>query len=475
MKKNVIPSLALACMFTLSGTAFAAIHEYDDVPHDNWAYGAVTQLLDQGVINSYDDGTFHGEKIVTRHEMALITRRAIAKEGQNPNVTAETKALIDKLSTEYGPELKSLGGTMTADNSVASIKSDQSPSGVKNIIDWSGSNFRIRYDHKSTTTHSGGTSTSTSLPKDFNYNLELVGHTTFAPGWIAEMRLEGNKDSNGVDDPAADNLSGQFDIEQMFVKGPVGQGSLKVGRFKNNPIIGFVNKEFAQGFSYGFGKVLKTNVTWAKNDSKYTYANSNTVTSSSAGYAGESSINPGYGTNIGSIDLQYPLNKTTDLFGAVYFTNSYAQAYKPGRIYELAFAKKLVPDLTLRGDAAQSNREDNNHAYYMSLAYKRADIAKPGSYGVILEAVRNEAKATLKTDSDIKDYAYDSTKTGLMTNDGEVLSSITNGQKGFDVVYQYVPVQNMKFTGRYLYAKPINGASYDYKQQIRLQMEIFFN
>jgi hypothetical protein len=452
-------------MVSIAGTAFAANRNFDDVPRNDWTYGAVNKLLQVGVIDDYDDKTFKGEKIVTRYEMALIIRRAIEKSEKIEKIDIETKTLINKLATEYGSELKDLG--------VGTINQSAVEDKKANVIDWSGSNFRIRYDRKTTTT-AKGTVTSTSRPKDFNYNLELVGHAQFAPGWTAEIRLEGNKDSNGVDNAAADNLSGDFDIEQMFVTGPVGQGTLKVGRFKNNPIIGFVNKEFAEGIRYSFGKVVKTNITWAKNDSKYTYAKTDTVKSSSAGLAGESSMNPGYGTNVASIDSKYSLDKTTDLFTAFYFTNSSNSNYKAGRIFESAFAKKFTPDVVLRGNYVQSNRADNNHAYYASIAYKKADLAKVGSYGWVLEGVRNEAKATIKTDSDIKDYAYDSTKTGLMTNDGEILSSITNGQKGFDIVYQYIPVQNTKFTGRYLYAKPINGESYNHKTQIRLQLEVFF-
>lgn len=452
-------------MFSIAGTAFAANRNFDDVPLTDWTYGAVKQLLQAGVIDSYDDKTFKGEKIVTRYEMALIIRRAIAKSEKNKKVDIEMKALINKMAAEYDNELKDLGVGVVAQPALQDKKAG--------VIDWSGSNFRVRYDHKATTTKAG-TATAASLPKDFNYNFELVGHSEFAPGWIAEVRLEGNKDSNGVIDPAADNLSGQFDIEQMFVTGPVGSGYLTFGRFKNAPVFALVNKEFGEGVRYSFGKVVKTNITWAKNDSKYTYVN--TVASAvNAGLAGESSLNPGYGTNVGTIDFKYSLDKTTDLFAAFYFTNSYNSNYKSGRIFEGAFAKKLTPDVTLRGDYAQSNRSDNNHAYYASISYKKADIATVGSYGWILEGVRNEAKATIKTDPDIKDYAYDSNNTRLLTNSGETLSGITNGQKGFDIVYQYVPVKNTKFTGRYLYAKPINGSSYDHKTQIRLQLEVFFN
>ena len=42
-------------------TAFAA-NPFSDVTPDSWAYQAVSQLANAGVINGYPDGTFKGQK-----------------------------------------------------------------------------------------------------------------------------------------------------------------------------------------------------------------------------------------------------------------------------------------------------------------------------------------------------------------------------------------------------------------------------
>ncbi len=45
---------------------------FTDVPPDHWAYQALMYLLEQGIIEGYDDGTFQGDHAITRYEMAMI-------------------------------------------------------------------------------------------------------------------------------------------------------------------------------------------------------------------------------------------------------------------------------------------------------------------------------------------------------------------------------------------------------------------
>ena len=50
-------------------TAFAA-NPFSDVTPDSWAYQAVSQLANAGIVNGYPDGTFKGQNNITRYEMA---------------------------------------------------------------------------------------------------------------------------------------------------------------------------------------------------------------------------------------------------------------------------------------------------------------------------------------------------------------------------------------------------------------------
>ena len=99
--------LALAAIAALAAGASAqAANPFSDVSSSDWAYQAVADLSDQGIVEGYPDGTFRGETSITRYEMAQITARLMAKEDQ---YSAEQRAAIDKLAAEYADELDTLG------------------------------------------------------------------------------------------------------------------------------------------------------------------------------------------------------------------------------------------------------------------------------------------------------------------------------------------------------------------------------
>lgn len=62
--------LALAALAALSGISAHAANPFSDVSTSDWAYQAVVDLSDQGIVEGYPDGTFKGEKNITRYEMA---------------------------------------------------------------------------------------------------------------------------------------------------------------------------------------------------------------------------------------------------------------------------------------------------------------------------------------------------------------------------------------------------------------------
>ena len=84
----------------------SAANPFTDVSADDWAYQAVASLSDEGVIDGYPDGTFRGDKHVTRYEIAQIVARLMAKED---TLNASQKETLAKLSSQYANELKDLG------------------------------------------------------------------------------------------------------------------------------------------------------------------------------------------------------------------------------------------------------------------------------------------------------------------------------------------------------------------------------
>ena len=103
MKK--ILALAAVAALTAGVSAYAA-NPFSDVTPDDWAYQAVSDLSVQGVVEGYPDGTFKGERNMTRYELAQIVARLMAKEDQ---LNAEQQATLDKLAGEYADELANLG------------------------------------------------------------------------------------------------------------------------------------------------------------------------------------------------------------------------------------------------------------------------------------------------------------------------------------------------------------------------------
>ena len=103
MKK--ILAIAAAAALTAGVSAYAA-NPFSDVSTDDWAYQAVSDLSDQGVVEGYPDGTFKGERNMTRYELAQVIARLMAREDQ---LNAEQKATLDRLAAEYADELANLG------------------------------------------------------------------------------------------------------------------------------------------------------------------------------------------------------------------------------------------------------------------------------------------------------------------------------------------------------------------------------
>ncbi len=131
----------LVCMgaaMLLSTAAFA--QSYPDVPTGHWAYDAVTELTNDGIVQGYPDGTFKGNRNLTRYEFALALRDALkslkgrmaaleaaSNKPSTPTVITKTEQVVDpavkeqleklaadgaklqKLCTEFQDELAALG------------------------------------------------------------------------------------------------------------------------------------------------------------------------------------------------------------------------------------------------------------------------------------------------------------------------------------------------------------------------------
>jgi hypothetical protein len=192
MKK--ILAIAAVAALTAGVSAFAA-NPFSDVTPDDWAYQAVSDLSDQGVVEGYPDGTFKGERNITRYELAQIVARLMAKEDQ---LNAEQRATLDKLSGEYADELANLG-----------VRVGNLEKKVGNIS-WSG-DARMRYQDKGNDTDSWNGRMRINVKGQVN-------DTTYVQGrLLTEMDFKKSDDADTK-------------MDQLFVNHQFGDFAVRLGK-----------------------------------------------------------------------------------------------------------------------------------------------------------------------------------------------------------------------------------------------------
>ena len=136
MKKKALVAAVLAATTLTATPALAAQNPFKDMPQGHWAYDAVNMLVKDGVIDGYGDGTFGGDKLMNRYEMAEIVANAAKKYG---NVSMKDKGAIKKLEREFKAELKDMDARLAGvEQDVAQLKKNQSS------FKWYG-DTRVRY------------------------------------------------------------------------------------------------------------------------------------------------------------------------------------------------------------------------------------------------------------------------------------------------------------------------------------------
>ncbi|MDV5089133.1 ESPR-type extended signal peptide-containing protein [Veillonella sp. YH-vei2233] len=75
--------------------------DFPDVPDNHWAYNYVATLAGNGLVEGYPDGTFGGDRTMTRYEFAAIIYRAL-KNG------APVDENMDRAMNEFEPELRQI-------------------------------------------------------------------------------------------------------------------------------------------------------------------------------------------------------------------------------------------------------------------------------------------------------------------------------------------------------------------------------
>ena len=330
MKK--ILALAAVAALTAGVSAYAA-NPFSDVTPDDWAYQAVSDLSVQGVVEGYPDGTFKGERNMTRYELAQIVARLMAKEDQ---LNAQQQATLDKLAGEYADELANLG-----------VRVSNLEKKVGNIS-WAG-------DAKMMYTNNAEKTAKDTYKGRIRLNVKgQVNDSTFVKGRIVTNMWF--KDADAAKD-------GNTTMDRLFVNHSFGdKTSVVLGR---QDLTVFSGLEYDDAFD---GAKL------AYNDGKFdAYAAFGQMNAGTDAQKATDAAFGGLGYDFGVAKLN-----------AAYFNFTGDKAKTAYGFDSIWGANLVVPvqDFSVFGEYWDSNADKNDNAYQAGIGYSTLDAAKPGTFAL---------------------------------------------------------------------------------------------
>ena len=400
-KKILSAAVAMALAAGISGTAMAAEGSLADVPKDHWSYQAVDQLVKDGIIEGMPDGTYAGDRAISRYEMAVIVARATDKM-EAANIA--DRALIEKMQAEYGSELKTLAADVQdLKNEVGKVKFNGF--------------FRAQYDHDDKDVKGVDRSND-------RFYLDLRGDYKVNDTWTVKTQIETHHRysddgsyNTGFSKYSQKTWSGHDgNIKRVWVEGNFDNGAwVNVGRAWRG---------------LGFQNVLlgtETDGVQAGIPIKGTGLTASAIYASSTGTGDKESIY-GIGTwgSIGhSVDINLNYVKSDMSKGDKYQTGEIAgldpvNPFKPnadGTILEPNYVYKTVDvtrdnafvvsaaadvakNVRLIGDYVQTNADNNNKSAAVRLNYKGTNLQDPGSFGLYARYFKYGENGTIAGDDE---------------------------------------------------------------------------
>lgn len=320
MKKSLVLSMAMA--LGISVTAFAA-NPFSDVPQGHWAYASINKLAAAGVVEGYPDGTFKGDHLMTRYEMAQIVAKVYAKGAINSN---------DKLMAEFADELDNLG--------VRVAKLEKKSDNVKITGE-----VRALYQDVD--------GADKSYAPELRTRLWLNGEINDA--WSYTGMLENTQTLS------TNSEESKTEFKRAFVNGRLGGLDVVGGRYDLVVGDGNVFDDDMDGIGVSFGEKVKLNLNYGKpNSGDDADTNVEMFTGRVSGEIGKLGLSGAY----------YTFNDKNEDFDWNIWT---------------AGAKYSFDDLSIGGEylkGSEKNTAGKDDGYVISLDYKGADPAEKGSYGL---------------------------------------------------------------------------------------------
>ena len=372
MKKSLTLAMALALGVTAS--AYAA-NPFSDVPQGHWAYGAVEQLVADGVIDGYANGAFAGDKLVTRYEMAQMVAKAMANGAD-----------CDKLAAEFADELDTLG--------VRVAKLESKADAVKITGE-------VRYHYADKEVGKVKVNEFNADGKKFNENqlrsrIWIEGQVN--DDWKYTGMLQNTQD---IDDEAGNE---ETKFKRAYVEGKIGGVDVLAGRYNAFLVNGNLYDEHADGVELSYGKNVKftafamkpTDQSGVYMDSKYL------IDVPDISFKVEMLYDKAYGakvdTNIGAVKATagytvFKAGKDVSTVTVSGVSDKDEVDIQDNKIWNVGVAFDLAKDLTFTADYLKSNLDsietadtinkfDGDDGLVIGLNYKGAKATEPGSYGL---------------------------------------------------------------------------------------------
>lgn len=409
-KKILSAAVAMALAAGISGTAMAAEGSLADVPKDHWSYQAVDQLVKDGIIEGMPDGTYAGDRAISRYEMAVIVARATDKM-EAANIA--DRALIEKMQAEYGSELK----TLQAD--VNDLKEQVGK------VKFSGM-FRATYDNDN-----GRDSDDIVSRENDRFYLDLHGDYKVNDNWTVRFQSETNHRYSDK------HVTSNGTLQRIWVDGyfPESGAWASIGRSWRG--LGFSNilqGGATDGVQAGI-PIKGTGLTasafymtpsWEGNEQSY-YG---VATWGSIGHAVDVNLayekaKLGKGETYNYKDREWVYDATS---GNSKWTDIKCDEVQYDSAFAVGAKWKIVKNLSLTGDYIQSNAENNNKAAEGLLEYKGTDLNDKGSFGMYARYFKIGSNAG---------------------NPDDLWGSRKSGSKGWMVGFKYVPVKNVEWHTMY--------------------------
>ena len=410
MKKTLV--LAMAMALGVSATAFAA-NPFSDVPAGHWAYASVAKLAATGVVDGYPDGTFKGDNLMTRYEMAQMVAKAMAKGAIGAD---------DKLVSEFAEELDTLG--------VRVAKLEKKSDNVKIT-----GNIRTTYIN-----HSGDDNFAETALRS---RLFITGAVNDNFNFVSMIQNDQNLNATGTNASGDENIT----FQRAYLEGEVGQVGVTAGRYEGYMAEGNIYDHRLDGVKLDFGKAVKVTLEAGKmscGSSTAVYTNTN---NSAAGKFYHASV----AGKVGALGLEATYVDAKDVA---------AQAGADDKIYAVG-ANYAKGDFTmgamyLKSDSDYTDANGySDTGYVISLGYGAANASKVGSMGTWAKYY-NQGAATIIAHT--TDGNYDSEK----------------GFKGYGVGVDYTVAKNMVASVEYYDLKDKDGTTKSDHKTLWSQLLITF-